>query len=271
MKPHVLGFVLHRVLLSIFAAGLLHAQVHAPQAGVVRCVDGSVHPVYGVPGSFVVGPAWSAGATTISFSDQAGLVASTGAIRLLSASGAETGRYATSEAAPVLSVEGDAQSAIAWLPEQQAIIRWNGTSFDRFALPPGSIAGRVASLSVLKKNEAELLVYENGAPTRTTISLGQQSSVRDIETVPGASGPVLAFGSLLLFRDKSGITLESPNGLRRTLPLPPDVAAERMSSHWLHLQSRAARQDWALRLDAAHPELLLLPSVLTSSEQEASR
>jgi hypothetical protein len=270
MKPHMRSIVLLRFVLPMLAAGSLQAQVHAPQAGVVRYADGSVHPVYGVPGSFIVGPAWSVRAIAISFSDQAGLVTEAGAIRLLSASGAEIGKYASSEAAPVLSVEADAQSAMAWLPEQQAIIRWNGKSFDRSALPPGSIAGPVTSVRAVGKNEAELLVFENGAASRITISLGQQSSIRNIESVPGASGPALGFGSLLLFRDKGGITLENANGLRRTLPLPPDLTAERMSSHWLHLHSRDARQDWALHLDA-HAELLLLPSVLASSAQEASR
>ncbi len=267
MQPHIC-----RLVLLTCAAGLLHAQVHAPHAGVVRDADGSVRPVYGVPGSFVIGPAWSTAATAISFSDEAGLVAEAGAIRLLSASGTEIGRYATSDAAPVLSVERDAKSAMAWLQQQQAIIRWNGTSFDRFVLLSGSISGQVASLRALDKNEAELLVFQNGAPARITISLEEEESVvRSMDAVPGASSPALAFGSLLVFRDKEGPILESPNGLRHTLPLPGDVAIERMSSHWLHLQSRRTRQDWALHLDAAHPELLLLPSVPTSSGQEASR
>ncbi|MBV8809506.1 MAG: hypothetical protein JO033_12605, partial [Acidobacteriaceae bacterium] len=191
--------------------------------------------------------------------------------RLLSASGAEIGRYATDETAPVLSVEGEAQSAIAWLPKRQAIIRWNGTSFNGFVLPAGSISGSVSSLSALGKNEAELLVFENGAAARIMISLGEESAIRSMDAVPGATGPALGFGSLLFFRDAEGVTLESPNGLRRTLPVPNDVAAERMSSHWLHLQSRATKQDWVLHLDAAHPELLLLPGILPTSVQEVSR
>lgn len=255
MKPHICRFVL-----PVLAAGLLQAQVHAPQAGVVRYTDGSVRTVYGVPGSFVVGPIWSADAIAISFSDQAGLIAEPGAIRLLSAAGAEIGKYTTRESAPVLSVEGSAQTAIVWLPEQEAILRWNGTSFERFTLAQGAIPGPVVSLSALGKNEAELLISQNGTAARITISLGEESTILSVDAVPGVSGSVLSFGPLLLLRDEDGITLESPNGLRHVWALPPDVVAEHMSSHWLHLQSRGTKQDWALELDLAHPDLLLLPA-----------
>ncbi len=255
MKPHV-----RRFALPVLAAGLLQAQVHAPQAGVVRYADRSVRAVYGVPGSFVVGAVWSSSATAISFSDQAGFIAEPGVIRLISTEGIEIGKYITSEPAPVLSVEGSAQTAIAWLPEQEAIVRWNGTSFERFTLAQGALPGPVVSLRLLAKNLAELLVLQNGTVARVTISLGQESTILSVDAVPGANGSALSFGSLLLLYDKDGLTLESPNGFRHDFALPPDVIAERMSSHWLHLQSRGTKQDWALELEVAHPDLLLLPA-----------
>jgi len=267
MKTHI-----RRFMVPVLAAGLLQAQVRAPQAGVVRYTDGSVRAIYGVPGSFVVGPVWSTGATAISFSDHAGLIAEPGAIRLLSAGGMSLATYATHEPAPVLGVEGSAQTAIAWLPKQEAIIRWNGSSFEVFTLAQGVIAGSVLSLRTLAKNAAELLVAQNGVAARITISLAPESTILSVDAVPGATGSAVSFGSLLLFCDKGGLTLESSNGLRHFLALPADVVAERMSAHWLHLQSRGTRQDWALGLDAAHPDLLLLPGApATASMAETVR
>jgi hypothetical protein len=112
-----------------FAALLLEGQVAAPRIGIVRYSDGSVWTLNGLRANFIVGSRLFQSTTTVSFSDEAGLVAVPGEIDLVNLDGTVVGRYPTDEAQPALNIAAGVLSARIWLPSKGTLLRWDGTSF----------------------------------------------------------------------------------------------------------------------------------------------
>ncbi len=255
--------------LPICLAGFLCAQVRAPNVGVVRYADGTVRPIYGIEANFIVGRQMLPIAQAVSFSDFGGLVAANGRIQLVGPRGALVAQYNAHERKPLLNIDQDLTTAIAYLPSREALLHWNGRSFALIELSRGSFPGTVTSVQAMRPHAAKLLTTtRDGNVSELTISLntGQLTSVRFL---PGIQGPAYFHHSFVLFRGKHGLEVEALDGSRRTIALAPkDLTIEHMSSDWLHLTSPTSKQDWALHLNSSALQLSDLP---TAPVQEVER
>jgi hypothetical protein len=253
-----------RIILPVLAAGILHAEVSAPQLGVIRCSDGLVRAVYGLAGNFILANKVLAPAGAVSFSDRAGLMAKNGAIQLVKADGAPLGKYESQDSKPVLNVDGDVESAIVWLPSEHSVLRWTGASFRLYPLAP--LEGEVTAIKATAPDRAQLLILsDDGNISRATVTLSTGELV-SLNVVPEASGAAFAQQSALISHERDGLVIETPDGVRQHLPVPSDVVIERMSSEWLHLSSVRTNQDWALHVAGSQVELFILPAVQRHEE-----
>lgn len=247
--------------LPMCLASWLNAQVSAPKLGVARYADGTVRPIYGIEANFIVGKQMLPIADALSFSDFGGLVAANGHIQLVGPRGALVGQYNSHERKPLLNVDGDLTTAIAYLPSREALLRWKGRSFVLIQLSRAAFSGTVTSVQAMGAHEAKLLATtRNGNVSEVTVSLdtGQLTSVKFL---PGIQGPAYFHHAFVIFRGKHGLEVEAPDGSRRTVALTPkDLTIDRMSSDWLHLTSSTAKQDWALHLNSATLQLSELPA-----------
>src|ERR1700679_263764 len=125
---------------------------------MVRCRDGAVYALYGLHANFVTGERASSLAQAASFSDQSGLIASRARLMLLGADGTIQGTYFDGEMHPVLNVDGDASSAVAWLPRRSELLTWNGSQFTAISVQNPALSGLVDSVRIVGGNSAELLV-----------------------------------------------------------------------------------------------------------------
>ena len=250
-------FVFTALLLCASAA--LQAGIDAPQVGFTRHTDGTVHSLYGMHANFIYGRQTFSLAQAASFSDQAGLLSVRGQLELLSSSGEVTATIKVNEAKPVLNVDGDATTAIAWLPTQQALALMSGDSFTLLPVG-GAFSGNVTSL-LRQGSAAQLFVTAPDASvSRIDIDLGS-GAVTAVQPMPAATGSVFKQQSFLLFHDDAGLEVLAPDSSMRTLPLAAsDLTFERLSSAWVHLHSAALNQDWALHLDSSSLELSELPA-----------
>jgi hypothetical protein len=244
----------------LLLAGLLSAQVSIPEVGLVRYTDHTVRPIYGVPANFIVGTTLFDHADAASFSDSGGLVSTNGGIEVVTRDGTVLGRYDSGETAPLLSIESDLETAIAWLPTQHVLLHWNGKAFVSTQVedPP---SGTVTSIQLASPNTAKLLITDpEKHVSEATVSL-ETGDVISSDLLPGVQGPAFRRHSALVFRDSQGLEIESPGGNRQTLPLDAsDISIERMSSDWLHLFSQATGQHWALYMSRSAPHLSALPA-----------
>ncbi len=256
MKTRLVFFL----LASVCPATWLEAQVGAPKVGVARYSDNSVHAVFGVHDDFVISAQVIGSAEAISFSDSGGLLAKNGRIQLIGPSSALVAEYESGESTPVLNVDGDLTTAIAWLPERHALLHWNGKSFvlTDVASP---LLGPVTSLRLENQATAQLLVTERGGiVSEATISL-ETGYLISLSVLPGVGGPAFRQHSFILFHDERGLEVASGSTVPRILPVSAaDLTIERMSSDWLHLASASSKQNWILHLSNTALELSELPA-----------
>ncbi len=243
----------HAPVLSLFVlfAAQAFAQIGAPLSGFVRYGALPVQKLYGVPGNLVPVPAGFGSATAISFSDNCALIAQNNQIRLLGSDGSTLASYDTPETLPILDVGRDATSAAAWLPDTHLLLWSNGKTLSAITVDDSAFEGRVTSLSRAFPKTARLLItHPDGSVSVVSVALpGGEIISSDI--LPGVQGPAFLFDSDILWVDSAGLEIETARGVRQTLTLPfsiPDLSAEQMSSHWIHLSSASAGVHWALRL-----------------------
>ncbi len=251
-------FAMIRCLFCVIGlSALAQAQVQTPQLGMVRCADGAVRPVYGVPSAFVFGKPALQQADSASFSGGGGIVSAKGRIQLFSSRGSLVSEFELNEAA-LVSIEGSPMSAVAWLPDSQSILRWDGTLFLRTNVPD-QIHGKVTSIRVDGDN-ARLIVFDDKAASDLTVSLSSGDIVSALP-LPGIETPAFQQESFVLFHDADGLEVEGANGIRRTVSLnATDLVIERMAPNWLHLVSAASGQHWALHVTEKSLDFSELPA-----------
>ena len=116
------------ILLCLPALGL--SQIKAPRIGLVRYADSTVRAVYGLPASFVVGPASTTAVDAASFWDNGGILSSEGKLRIVTPDGAVLAEEAGSKNA-IVEIDDSMSSAIAFLPESNTLVRFDGKEFQR--------------------------------------------------------------------------------------------------------------------------------------------
>jgi hypothetical protein len=252
------------IALLWLAAPGLYAQVSAPNApkpGIARYSDRTVHSIYGLESNLLVNDQLLSEADAISFSDTGGLVSIAGQIQLLNASGAVIGEYDSAEHSPVLNIDGDFTTAVAWLPSRSSVAYWNGQSFVTAEVASGSLPGKVTSIQMANAATAKMLASDAaGNVFAVVVSLGN-GQITSVNFLPGIKGPAFQQHSFIVSHDANGLHIEAPNGTVRTLPFAAaEVTFERMSSDWVHLSSTATAQDWALHLNATALHLSQLPA-----------
>ena len=246
------------LVVLLFCAPVVSAEIVTPSAGVIRCDDGTVRAVYGIERSFVLGDPLAASADAVSFSDSGGLVSVRGEILLLLANGAPVAKYQAGEEKPVLSIDGLLPSAIVWLPSSQAILHWDGVSFVKVPLA-GPVQGTVTSIRKTD-HKAELLVLDDGVVSAIAINL-DSGGVLSSRLLPGIATAAFQQKEYVAYRDERGLEFETLDGGRRLVQVPEGgLTIERMASGWLHLKSVKSGRHWALHMTGADWAISELPA-----------
>ncbi len=186
-----------RWLLPIFCLiASLEAQVATPQMGSVRCPDGSLRPVLGLPASFVIGPPIMQPVDSVSFSGSGGLVSAKGQIQLFDRGGSPVSEFEAGDLATLVNIDGGLQTAIVWLPASHSILYWDGTLFLRTDVPQ-EIHGTVTSIR-RDADHARLLVFEDKGVIELTVALDSGNTVSALP-LPGIEDPAFPEGEFMVF------------------------------------------------------------------------
>jgi hypothetical protein len=239
----------------------LLGQIGSPSIGTARYADGSFHTVQGLPMNMIVADLPLDSAQAASFSDSGGIIAQGGSIRLLGANFSVVGECPIPET-PLLSIDGDLTSALAWLPNAHTLLHWTGTQFEAFDVPQGDLEGNVTDLQSAGSKQARLIVqHSDKSVSGVTVSLRTGNLVSS-EPLPGVRGYAFGQGFFLIYGSADELVVDNLRGYRRTVPLPAsDFSIERMSNNWLHIYSPKLQQHWALHLTQAELQLSMLPGL----------
>jgi hypothetical protein len=223
-------------------------QLSAPRVGVIRYASGGVYLLFGLPGSYVIGPRLLNGADSVSFSEQGGLVARKGLLALLRSDFSAAAVFETSESNPMLGMDGDLTTAIAWLPSAQKLTHWNGQAFVSVSVPDLLREGDVDFVSKRDSKTAVLLLHSpSGFVSEASVSL-ETGQITSVTTIAGAHGRSFRYQSFVLCLDNHELVITTPvTGNTKMFPLAAgDLRIEQVSSDCLHLQSRTTQRDWLL-------------------------
>lgn len=243
------GVVCSAVLIVLTAA-YSTAQVKPPAIGIARLSDGTVRSLYGLPANVVVDSRSLGSFDAASFSDQAGLVAKGGRIQLVNTIFTALGEYDSDEAQPLLNVDGDASSAIAWLPSSHSILYWNGQGFIAKAVSGLDTSLKTTSVRVARRGTAQLLMTNpQGAVMEASVAL-ESGDVSSVQWLPGIQGEAFWEGSNLFFEDNGGLAVMGSNGATRTVGTvtADGVDFQHISSNWVLVTSRSDSRMWAVHV-----------------------
>jgi hypothetical protein len=254
---------------GIFVLSLLGlpspGQINSPRIGTARYPDGTFHTVEGLHANMIVADLPLDPAQVASFSDSGGLIAQNGSIRLLSSAFAVVSEYPTGEK-PLLSIDGDLTTALAWLPVSHILLHWDGTKFEALEVAESDIEGTVTDLQSAGSKQARLIVvHSDNTVSGVTVSLRTGNLVTS-EPLPGVRGYTFGQGLFVVYAAEKELVVDNLRGYRRSVSLDaPDLVIERMSTSWLHLYSPSLQQNWALHLTQADLQLSLLPGLSAPS------
>jgi hypothetical protein len=247
------------VALATIAAPL---PLRAPQIGIIRDAAHNLRPVYGFSGNLITGdPLPIKDVLAASFSDDAGIVFTPGAVKLVTVNGEERGSYPTEEVQPVLSITGRADTAVAWLPLERKLVRWNGNAFAELPVSASDVPGPVVGLEMKDADSIDLFI-ENQANVVENLRVALGGGVSRIKTYTGAGGQAVVAGQAVVFPSADGLQIASGTRPVESIALPDShVTLEKASPNWVHVISPAIHGDWMLHIDRSHPTISELPAV----------
>jgi hypothetical protein len=252
----------------VVASTAMWAGPRTPRVATIRESDGTLRPIWGLASNLVTGDALPIGKTeAAAFSDEAGIVLSRGAVRLVTLDGAELGAYATAEPTPVLSISGSANTAIAWLPSEGKLIRWDGTCFVSLRIDAAELPGTPVDIYLRDDRRVVFLLADgHGSLTRASAGLTEGPVNSEGSGVPPSCNNAIQIASLLMFQDAGSLRIESQKGVMKSLPFrETELRYERAGAMCIHLAASNGRQ-WLLQLSGVEPVLSEIPAVYAAGE-----
>jgi hypothetical protein len=235
----------------------------APQVGIIRDASHRLRPVYGFSANLITGdPLPIQDVRAASFSTEAGIVLTPGAVKLIGLDGTERGSYETEEPHPVLSISGAPDTAVAWLPSSKKLIRWNGSAFTELPFDSTGVTGVVAGLQMTDPGSIDFFIQDQDsviADVHFSLADGRASRVRTYER---GSGQAVTAADAMVMTGSEGLEVQSGINPVESVALPDSgVILEKSSSDWIHVSARDSHRQWMLHIDRSHPVLSELPPV----------
>jgi len=231
---------MRRLLLIFWVAGATavytcaQSGIEVPGIGVIVDSSGSLRPVQGVAGSFLLGPASMPGVLSAACSEQMCLAKTDS--KILSA----TGETDAPTGPAIFGLSGD--EAIVFFPEVHTFARWHDDVLEPL---DWEIDGEILSIRA-----TQIAVRRNG---NVSIVRPDDST---IDSIPDASGPVLLLPIGVVFATKDEIVLrQGQSEVRFELAGAESIAA--MGPHYAAI--RAGGAIYALRTDPGREGLYRLP------------
>jgi hypothetical protein len=252
-------------VLSLMAVSLAaQSTIRPPQMGFAGAADGTLRPVFGVAGNFILGPSISGkpGAGKVisqAFSGSLGLLKTDSTLVVFNGQGQVLATTAAAAGPALFGFSPDGVTAIAYIASSNTLIEW---SDDRFATVPfGPEPDIVLAIALPNAFEASLIVQRNGEIWEVEFPL-TRATVSSQKALAGVTAPVLALATGdLVFSDAKGIELRKPDGSEVHIgeKLPAKFSLQQMGSEWVQLTDLASARRFAVRVLSGHEGFYQLP------------
>ena len=238
----------------------------APQAGTVRNADGTLRPLLGVASNLISGPPLAlTGVVSAAFSNEAGLVQTATGVRLLNGHSREIGAFDSAEKGMVLSVTGNAESALIWSPASRKLLRWNGSAFADLALDESRLPGQVVDVEA-RGAQVDFLVSDGAGNLQHLQWTAGAPGWTLVKAYAGVHGPALLAGDVLLYGTADGLEVEADNSQKTFSLANEPLSLERASGDAVHVSAPSAHRDWILHLAGGRASISEIPAAPPSAD-----
>jgi hypothetical protein len=244
-------------LLALSMVASAAAQIRAPQLGFAGSADGTLRPVYGVAGNFILGPAvlGKAGAGRVlsqAFSGSLGLLKTESTLVAFDGKGQVLATTDAAAGPALFAFSPDGLTGLAYVPSSNTLIEWSAGRFE--AVPFRQEPDIVLAIALSNTLQASLIAQRDGAIWELA-SASQRALV-------GVTAPVLALASgELVFSDVHGIVLRKPDNseVHIAAQLPAKFSLQQMDGEWVQLCDLATPRRFAIRILSGREGFYQLP------------
>jgi hypothetical protein len=249
------------IVLSVVASA--GAQIRPPQLGFSGAADGTLRPVYGVAGNFILGPPIAGKVISQAFSGSLGLLKTESTLAVFDGQGKvlATTDAAAGPASFAFSLDG--ATALAYVASSNTLVEWSGGKFATGpALHPETRAAEtVLGVALPNPLEAALIVQRDDGIWEVRFPLARVRLVSQ-KALVGVTAPVLALGSgELVYGDTNGIVLRKPDNseVHVAAQLPAKFSLQQMDGEWVQLSDLATARRFAIRVASGREGFYQLP------------
>lgn len=254
-------------ILAVFlipAGSRAQSVIAPPQLGFVADGARALRPVYGVAGSFVLGPAVAGDVADAAFSSSLGLLKTDSSLAAFDAQG----KLLTSVEAPagraLFAFSADGTAALAYLSSSRVLMEWRSAGFVPVPLH-SETAGSVIGMALPSSDEAVLVVERERGLWELHVPLNRDGTPSQ-NALPGIHPPVLPLVTGgLLYAEEGAIVIRRPDGSEARLgaPLPKQFSLQSMNRDWVELADLQSRARFAIRTAAGGEAFYRLPEQAT--------
>jgi hypothetical protein len=248
------------VITILLAAGAIaQTAIRPPHMGFAAVSGGTLRPIYGVAGNFILGPSVAGNVISQAFAGSVGLLKTASTLAAFDAQGRVLATTDAAAGPALFAFSPDGVTAIAYIAASNTFIEWSAGRFE--AIPYHPEPDNILAIALPNAFEASVIVQRSSGIWEVRLPFNR-SRVVSQKALTGVTAPVLAlaFGDLV-FADTGGIVLRKPDNseIRIAGALPAKFSLQQMASDWVQLSDSNSARRYAIRITPGREALYQLP------------
>jgi hypothetical protein len=249
-------------LLLAPASTWAQSAIAPPQLGFVEDAAHALRPLYGMAGSFVLGPSVAAGVVSEAFSGTLGLLKTESALVAFDSEGKPLGSVSVGGGPAFFAFSPNGSAALAYIVSDSALVSWRGSAFETCSFGrQGTRTDHVLAIALPNPAEASLIVERGDTLWRQQIPLVARGTFSQSALI-GVRAPLLELPTGdLVYSDDDGIVVRRPDASEAHIAasLPRSFSLQQMNQAWAQLADLASSARFAIRVTAGHEGYYRLP------------
>ncbi len=220
----------------------------------------ALRPVYGVAGSFVLGPAVAGGVADAGFSGSLGFLKTDSSLVAFDAQGKSLGSIQAAAGDALFAFSPVGSAALAYLSTGNRLTEWSGGQFTTIPLDLES-ADAVIGIAFPSAAEVLLIVERERVLWEMHVSLNGAGALAQ-KALPGIHAPVLPLAAGgLLYTEDGAIVIRRADGSEVRLPasFPAKFSLQMMNGDWVELADLQSPARFAIRTATGREAFYWLP------------
>jgi hypothetical protein len=249
------------------ASACAQPAIAPPQVGFEQDGVGSLRPVYGLAGNFILGPSITDQVVSEGFSGSLGLLKTDSSLvafdsqgNVLASAGASL--FHARGGPALFAFSPDGSTALAFFASSNTLIEWRGGQFTPIPLQPEELgADTVLAISLPNAREVCLIIQKTSGIWEVSLPLVRARPYAQRALI-GVTAPLLPLASGgLLYHDDGGIVLRRADGseVHVAAQLPASFSLQQMDREWVQLTDLASPARFAIHVTPAHEGFYQLP------------